>query len=318
MSQVIDISSNDLNVRILSKGATLAGVRFADDPRNLVLGFADPDDHARIPAFAGHLAGPVANRVRAGRVEIDGQIYQMPLNEAGRTTLHSGPDGLHAQDWTISEQGTDHVTLTCTLPDGCNGLPGNRTVTASYAITDSKLRLTITAISDKTTPINIASHPYWNLDGGRDVSGHSLHMRAAHYLPTDSQNLPTGELNPVTGTPYDFQDPYPVPLDPTLDLNFCLGEKMRSDPVPVATLRGQDGTTLSIATTCPGLQVYTGANLPDHSVAMADCPQVAPYSGIALEPQHWPDALHHAHFPDIMIQPGDTYRQITDYLFSKS
>lgn len=318
MSQVIDISSEALRVRVLSQGATLAGVRFANDRRNLVLGFADPADHARIPAFAGHLAGPVANRVRAGRVEIDAQAYQMPLNEAGRTSLHSGPDGLHAQNWTIADQSPHDVTLTCTLPDGLNGLPGTRVVTAQYAITDTTLRLSITATSDQTTPINIASHPYWNLDGSADISGHSLQVDAAHYLPTDAHNLPTGTQMPLAGTPYDFQQTKAVPLDPTLDLNYCLDDKMRVAPVHAATLTGQDGTTLRIATTCPGLQVYTAAHLPDLPVAMADCPALAPFAGIALEPQHWPDAPHHRHFPQILIRPDQTYRQVTDYCLTRS
>lgn len=318
MTRVIDISSSALKVRILSKGATLAGVRFADDPRNLVLGFAEPDDHARVPAFAGHLAGPVANRIRAGRVEIDGVVHHMPLNEANRTTLHSGPDGLHAQDWAIKKHHIDNVTLTCTLPDGCNGLPGNRTFTATYGITDSTLRLTITATSDQSTPINIASHPYWNLDGGRDVSGHTLQVAAKDYLPTDAHNLPKGNLRALAGTPHDFQHQSPVPLDPALDLNFCLSDSMRAEPVHVAQLSGQNGTTLRIATTCPGLQVYSGAHLPDLPVAMADCPAIAPYSGIALEPQHWPDAPHHTHFPNILIAPGEKYRQVTDYILTKN
>jgi aldose 1-epimerase len=121
----------------------------------------------------------------------------------------------------------------------------------------------------------------------------------------------------VQGTAYDFHDPRPVPLDPTLDLNFCLSDKMRPDPVPVATLRGPNGTTLNIATTCPGLQVYTGADLPARPIAMADSPALAPYAGIALEPQHWPDALHHKHFPQIMIRPAETYRQISEYRLRK-
>lgn len=317
MSKVIDIRNEALEVRVLSLGATLAGVRFAGENRNLVLGFADPADHARIPAFAGHLAGPVANRVRGGRVEIDGQVYQMPLNEEGRTTLHSGPDGLHAQAWGIADQSTAHVTLGCTLPDGANGLPGNRDFTARYEVTQSTLRLSITATSDQPTPLNIASHPYWNLDGRPDVSDHSLHIAAEHYLPTDAHNLPSGDLAPVEGSKFDFRTLAPVPLDPALDLNFCLTDRMLETPAPVATLRGQDGTTLRIATTCPGLQAYAGAHLPDLPVAMADSPPVKPYAGIALEPQHWPDAPHHAHFPQITLRPGETYTQITQYHLTK-
>ncbi len=313
MSDIITLENDRLQVRLLARGATLTSLRFAGQSRNLVLGYVDPADHARIPGFAGHLAGPVANRVRAGRVVIDGETFQMPLNEGGRTCLHSGVDGVHAQVWACASQNDNQVTFACTLQDGQNGLPGNRAITAQYAVTGSTLRLTIRAQSDKSTPINIASHPYWNLDGAADVSGHSLEVAAHSYLPTDAHNLPTGEIRPVDGTPLNFRRPKAVPLDPTLDLNFCLSETMADTPAPVATLRGRDGTSLHIATTCPGLQVYTGAHLPDMPVAMADCPPLAPFAGIALEPQHWPDAPHHSHFPQITLHPGETYQQITEY-----
>ena len=316
MSDVIEISSEALRVQVLPLGATLSGVRLAGKSRNLVLGFADPDDHARIAGFAGHLAGPVANRVRGGLVPIDGQTYQMPLNEAERTTLHSGPEGIHQHLWEVTENTPQLVTLRCALPDGCNGLPGNRIIHARYEVTQSTLRLILSATSDQPTPMNIAAHPYWNLDGHADISAHQLEVAAPHYLPTDPQNLPTGKIAPVKNTPFDFLASRPVPMDPTLDLNFCLSDQMRTQPHHAATLRGQDGTTLRIATTCPGLQVYAGAHLPDLPVTMADCPAIAPYSGIALEPQHWPDAPHHTHFPQITLRPGETYHQITDFELS--
>ena len=317
MSDVIEIGSEALRVRILCQGATLVGVRFGDQPRNLVLGFEDPADHARIPGFAGHLAGPVANRIRAGRVVVAGQIHQMPLNENGQNTLHSGPDGLHAQLWDITEHSARHVELTCTLADGANGLPGMRRITAHYEVRDTTLRLTLCARTDKATPINIAAHPYWNLDGAAQVNSHHLQVAATTYLPTDAQNLPTGQVAPVTGTAFDFVDPSPVPLDPALDVNFCLSDGMRADPVHAATLRGRDGTTLDISTTCPGLQIYNGAHLPDLPAKMSDCPSIGSYSGIALEPQHWPDAMSHDHFPQIILHPDSTYTQVTQFQLTR-
>ena len=313
----LHIGSDTLEVTILPLGASLVGVRFAGQSRNLVLGFADPADHARVSVYAGAIVGPVANRIRNGRVTLEGQTHQMPLNEAARTTLHSGPDGLHAQVWEVQDRGPDQVTLTCALPDGACGLPGNRSFTARYRVEDSTLTCTLDATTDQTTAINLAAHPYWNLDGSADVSGHMLHVCADTYLPTDAGNLPTGEQAPVTGTAFDFTTPRAVPLTPELDVNYCLRKRCAPSPLPAAYLRGSDGTTLCIETTAPGLQVYNGAYLPETAPVWQDGPKVTPFAAIALEPQHWPDAPHHADFPQITVMPKRHYRQISRYSLTR-
>ncbi|MFC6584049.1 galactose mutarotase [Sulfitobacter aestuariivivens] len=228
----IHLHTDPLHVTILPRGAALVGVRLSGQTRNLVLGFADPADHSACLIFAGPLVGPVANRIRDGLVRIDGTTHRMPRNENGRTTLHSGPDGLHAQNWQVTDHRPDMVTLKCTLADRHGGLPGNRRITARYALSGSTLRLTITATTDQTTPINIAAHPYWNLDGAADVSGHRLSVAAQSYLPVDADNLPTGDTAPVEGTPFDFRQPFPVPLTPALDVNYCLAAQMLDTPAP--------------------------------------------------------------------------------------
>ncbi len=306
MTDPITLRSDTLIATILPQGATLAGLRFAGQTRNLVIGFDDPADHDNIPICAGALVGPIANRIRNGKVVIDGHSYQMPQNE-GANSLHSGPDGLHAQLWQIAAQTSDQVTLTCALPDGANGLPGNRQISARYQVAANTLMLTLTATTDRPSPINIAPHPYWNLDGRADVGGHHITVNAAHYLPVDAQGLPTGEKRAVAGGEFDFTTSAPVPRTPALDVNFCLAPARFDTPYPAATLIGQCGTRLDISTTAPGLQVYNGSSLPDLPVAMADCPPLKPYSGIAFEPQFWPDAPHHDDFPQITLRPGDTY-----------
>lgn len=312
----IDIRSSALHLRILPQGAALVGVRFADHPRNLVLGFADPADHTRVPIYAGALVGPVANRLRDGVVQIDGKRWKMQRNEAGITALHSGDDGLHAQLWRVIAYEPHRVTLACMLPDGLGGLPGNRRFAVTYQVDGACLTLTVEAQTDQPTPINVAAHPYWNLDGRKDVSGHHLEVFADTYLPTDAQNLPTGAQAQVAGTAFDFRTPNPVPLSPKLDVNFCLAGHMRADPVPAAKLTGTDGTTLKIDTNAAGLQVYNGAYLPQTALATADFPEIAPYAAIALEPQHWPDAPNQPDFPQITLHPDAIYRQITRYTLS--
>lgn len=315
--QPLQIRSGALDVCVLPRGAALVGVRFSGDPRNLVLGFTDPADHRRVPIYAGALVGPIANRITQGRVTLDGQSYQMAQNE-GETCLHSGPDGLHARDWQILSQSTDRVTFGCTLPDGACGLPGLRKITASYLVAGHTLTLGLTATTDRATPMNIAAHPYWNLDGRADVSGHLLEVAADRMLPVDAANLPTGERRAVAGTAFDYRQARRVALDPTLDVNLCLSGHTGDAPRFVAALTGADGTRLEIATNAPGLQVYNGAFLPADAPATADFPPLAPYAAIALEPQHWPDAPNQPSFGQITLQRDRIYRQITRYSLTKS
>ncbi len=313
---LIPLRSDALRVDVIPFGASLVSVRLKGVPRNLVLGFADPQDHKRIQICAGGLAGPVANRIQGGVAPIDGQDWQMPQNENGQTALHSGPEGTHRLHWNVGEQTDQSVTLGIMLPHGHCGLPGNRELRATYNVDGNTLRLEIEATTDAPTLMNLASHPYWNLDGTADVSGHQLQVAAPHYLPTDDLNLPTGARVPLEGSPFDFTSPGPVPLDPALDVNFCLAEDMRTGPAFAAELRGSDGTTLTVATTAPGLQVYNGTHLPADAASLQDGPRLAPFAGIALEPQHWPNAPHHPDFPQITLRPNETYRQISTFTFS--
>jgi aldose 1-epimerase len=309
----LTIGSDALRIRVLPLGAALVGAYLTGQDRNLVLGFADPHDHARLPGFAGSIVGPVANRIRGGVLTIDGDVYQMPQNEAGQTTLHSGPDGLHTRIWQVQAHSPDRLILGITLPEGACGLPGTRVITADYHITERSLTLTLSAVTDRPTAINLAPHAYWNLDGHADISGHTLQINADRIVPTDAQNLPTGAVIPVADTAFDFTTARRVPLTPALDVNYCLSDAPLTTPRPAATLIGADGTQLSIATTAPGLQVYNGAFLPDIPGVLPGMKPLRPYHGIALEPQFWPDAPHHPHFPQITLYPNQTFRQITQY-----
>jgi aldose 1-epimerase len=317
MTDPVALSSDYLRVDILPTGASLTGVYLPDLPRNLVLGFDPATRATEVPIYAGAIVGPVANRVRVGCVTIRGQRYQMVLNEGGRTALHSGPQGLHARTWEIVEQTDSLVTLRCDLPDGACGLPGNRRIEATYTAEGARLRLDIRATTDQPTPMNIAAHPYWNLDGQPDLSQHSLSIRTERYTPTTGDNLPTGQINPVAGTVFDFRQGATIPLTADLDINYCRSVAMQAEPTSAATLTGGDGTTLHIATNTPGLQVYNGAHLPFMPNALSNGRDLLPYGAIALEPQHWPDAPHHAHFPQITLWPGQTYHQITTYTLSR-
>ena len=309
----VTICSGALTASILPYGASLVGVYLTGQTRNLVVGFADPHDHARLPVFAGSVVGPIANRIRGGRLIINGNDYQMPRNEAGLNTLHSGAEGLHAKNWEIEAHVRDRLLLSVTLVDGACGLPGTRVITAEYQVASDTLSLTLRATTDCATAINLAPHAYWNLDGSQDVTHHRLQIDTDRFLPTDAEHLPTGAVSPTSGTAFDFSTARTIPRDPALDVNYCLSDAPSSIPHPAATLTGAQGTRLLITTTAPGLQVYNGAFLPEIPAVLPGMTALCPYHAIALEPQFWPDAPHHPHFPQITLYPDQTFRQITHY-----
>ncbi|MEP5730060.1 MAG: aldose epimerase family protein [Sulfitobacter sp.] len=307
------ISSDHLNATVLPLGATLSAVRFGADGPNLVLGFPDVADHAHIPAYSGALVGPVANRIRDGVASIQGKTHQLAANEASGACLHSGPNGLHALVWTVQKRTPSSIVLEIDLADGAQGLPGNRWLSAQYSIHDTTLRLDLQATTDRTTLMNVAPHPYWNLDQSRDIANHSLWIAAKRYLPVDDANLPTGAVLETSGTTFDFSSPRSIPLEPWLDVNFCLADRPFDHPRRAATLTGVKGGRLNIETTAPGLQVYNGHFLPQIDHMLENGRPLGPHAGIALEPQMWPDAPHHADFPSILLHPGAIWQQTTLY-----
>lgn len=309
MNHHIDISYGNFSARFLSLGATLN--RFQFGSRDLILGVRTPDAQVPNPIYAGAIVGPVANRITRGQIDIDGKTWTMPLNENGETTLHSGTDGLHAVLWDVQIQEKHRVVFECTLRDSQCGLPGNRKIAVEYALDAHGLKLVITAVSDQQTPMNIAHHPYWVLDD--DQSRTKLQITADRYLPISPIGLPDGEIAPVAGTFFDFLSPAYLGESTEIDHNFCLSTDPISKLRPVAQLIASDGLTVDIETTEPGLQVYTGATLPDLPDISMFGGSIRPYGGIAIEAQGWPDAPNNSNFPSIFINAGEVYRQETYY-----
>lgn len=302
MTQKFTLTSDDLTATVSTLGARLETLRFRGG--NSVVLHADHSEWRE--TFAGALAGPVANRVQDGQFSISGQTYQMPRNEGQTTALHSGPNGLDKQEWDVITQDAQTLQLRCTRADGVGGLPGHRCFDVIYNIEGPCLTLDIRATTDAPTPISIAHHPYWRLG---DPADHRLQVNADTYLPVDHQKIPTGEVLPVADTAFDHRTPHP--LDPQTDHNFCLSNAPRRAPERVATLRGSGGLTLHIDSTEAGLQVYAGAHLPDICDA-----GIAPFAGIALEPQGWPNAVNQPGFPSVIATPDAPYHQITQYFLT--
>ena len=310
----IHLSAGDFRAEIAPLGATLT--RFRLKGRDLILGLKPNSDSALDNFYAGALVGPVANRISSGQIKIGGRIFQMECNEKGQTALHSGSDGLHNQVWKIVSNRPSTVSFTCQLPDGHGGLPGNRNVSITYTLDLAGLSITITALTDQKTPMNIAHHPYWALEP--DQSKTMLSINALTYLPKDSKGLSTGEIASVANSAFDFTQPKPIGPSANFDHNWCLSAEKNTAPQHAATLRTTDGLQLDIATTEVGLQVYTGSGLPNLEASTSIGPKIGPNMGIALEPQGWPDAPSQPTFPSIMLDRNQTYRQITRYTVTQT
>lgn len=317
MTNRIHLSHGDLSVSILPRGVTLTDVRLAGVPHSLTLGGADDAAYSGPMRWFGAVVGPVANRISGARAQIGGVTCDFPANE-GANTLHGGPTGTSGATWRVADHDASSACFTLDLPHGTDGFPGNRHLTARFALTGkATMTLTLTAVTDTQTLINLANHSYWNLDGTATTAGHRLRVAADHYLPVDARCLPTGDIAPVDHTPFDFRQPRLWRADGSepIDHNLCLANARRA-LTPVVQLTGAGGISMDIATTAPGLQVYDGRTIDTGQTIGHQGAPYGPYAGIALETQDWPDAAAHPAFPDIRLQPDAAYNHVTAYSFS--
>lgn len=306
----ITLSAGDLTVSLLTWGGVLQSVRLAGVAHDLTLGSDRLADYEGDLRYHGAIIAPVVNRLTNAQAPLDGRILEFEQNFNGRHCLHSGSVGAHAQVWEVIEAGTDHAALALEMPDGAGGFPGNRRLIARFSVAaPATLRLELEAETDAPTLFNATNHSYWTMDGGADWTGHRLRIAAEAILPTDDDFVPTGEIMPVAGSPFDFRAGQEIaPGKPPLDNSFCLGPAQA--PVrPVLWLSGQSGLTMEVATTEPGVQVYDGRG--------ALRPGKGLYEGIAVETQGWPDAPNKPGFPSIRLAPGAPLRQITEWRFAK-
>jgi aldose 1-epimerase len=287
------LSSEDLEVEVWSLGARVNRVRFRGS-HDLVAPSGSVAEALGKKAYHGAVVGPVANRIDGAKANISGQEVSLEANEGGTTTLHSGSGGVHARDWDIAGQSQSQVVLALSLSDGIDGFPGNRKIRATYSVDGSTLTVVFEATSDAPTLMNLALHPYWTLDG-RGREGQKIQVNAATYLPISTAKIPTGQVAPVAGTLFDLRKlDYP---DTGIDHNFSLTEPH----APAVRMRADCGLALEIVTDTPGVQIFTGKPI-----------------GIAVEPQHWPDAPNHDNFPSILLGPGEIYRQTSTYRFTQT
>ncbi|MEU9643439.1 aldose epimerase family protein [Streptomyces sp. NPDC048188] len=301
-----------VRVRVLSYGGIVQSAEVPDRDGNtadVVLGFAGLDGYVTHPdPYLGALVGRYANRIAGGRFPLDGRTYALAPNE-GANTLHGGERGFDKHVWDVSPvgDGGHGVRLSRVSPHGEEGFPGRLEMSATYTLEEpGALRIAYEAVTDAPTVLNPTNHSYFNLSGSGHAGGHELRLAASRITPVDAGLIPAGDPQDVADTRFDFRRARKVGSG--YDHNFVLDKGVTDAAEEVAELYDPaSGRVLTVATTEPGLQLYTADHLGE---------PFAPGDGIALETQHFPDSPNRPDFPSTVLRPGEVFRSETVYAFS--
>ncbi len=325
-------NDNGASVTLSSLGAGIVSVIVPDAKGvmdDVVLGYSNAADYFYDGPCAGKVPGRYANRIAKGLFSIGDKNYSLAINN-GPNALHGGPEGFQNQIWKSKIVGDNTIVFTYHSVDGEEGYPANADIEASYTWTeDNKLILKLSATSDGDTIVNLTNHAYWNLDGHNsgDILNHELWLACSNYLPTDDSLIPTGEIATVEGTPMDFTEPKLIGRDIKNDfpaLNYGKGYDncwMVDDWKPgvireVARLSSdKSGRILTVSTTQPAAQVYTGNWLAGSPINKSGR-SYNDYDGVAIECQHTPDAPNHPQFPSTLLHKGERMSEEIVFSFS--
>jgi aldose 1-epimerase len=302
---------------------------------DVVLGVDSAGEFEAKAAGFNSVIGRYANRIAGGRFTLDGQTYQLETNSSSGGVpvhIHGGRQGFNRRLWTATttvRDGLPAVRLSLTSPDGDQGYPGNLQVEVLYSVTaDGALRLDYTATTDRPTPLNLTNPAYFNLkgEGEGDILDHELTLRAARYTPVSPALIPTGELAPVAGTPFDFTRPRRIgeritadhpqmAIGRGYDHNFVLDHRGDAPGLAALVHERASGRVLEVLTTEPGVQLFTANHFAGRLVGKSG--RAYPrYGGFCLETQHYPDSPNQAAFPSTILRPGQTFRSTTLFRFS--
>ncbi|MDH7512345.1 MAG: aldose epimerase family protein [Clostridiales bacterium] len=323
-------NSHGLKARIMTYGATLTSLEVPDRSGKLadiVLGHDSLDgyiDIAQNPYF-GSIVGRYANRIAKGRFTLDGVEYQLTTNN-GPNHLHGGVKGFDKVLWKgepVREKAAVGVKLRYLSRDGEQGYPGNLSATVIYWLTEAnELKISYEAETDKPTPVNLTHHSYFNLagQGEGDILGHELTLNADHFTPVDEGLIPTGEIRPVTGTPWDFTIPKAIGAEIAVvpggyDHNFVLRDGEGTLRMAARVHEPTSGRVMEIYTIEPGIQFYSG-NFLDGTITGKSGKVYRKHYGFCLEPQHFPDSPNNPGFPSTILRPGQKYTSLTIHKFS--
>lgn len=316
------ISGGGLTATVMEWGAVLQDLRLDGHNAPLVLGFDRFEDYPASSPYFGAIAGRYANRIANGKFIIDGHRFRADTNFLGKHTLHGGAMSTGKRLWSLEMRGSDFITLRLHDPDGFMGFPGNLEIICTYRLKlPGTLSVELSATTDQPTLCNLTNHSYFNLDdGGADsVLDHRLVINAGAYLPVDDELIPTGVVQPVEGTDFDFQLSRPIRLEKAgeqviYDHNFCLSSQ-RGPLRQAAWAQGaSSGVEMEMWTTEPGVQFYAGHKVGRDAPGLQGRKYKA-WAGFCLEAQAWPDSPNRPYFPQAILWPGDRYRHVTEYRF---
>jgi aldose 1-epimerase len=304
-------------------------------PADVVLGVASAGEFEAKAAGFNSVIGRYANRIAGGRFTLDGQSYQLETNSSSGGVpvhIHGGRQGFNRRLWAATpttREGLPAVRLRLTSPDGDEGYPGTLQVEVLYSVTaDGALRLDYAATTDRPTPLNLTNHAYFNLkgEGEGDILEHELTLHASRYTPVTPALIPTGEIAPVAGTPFDFTRPRRIGeriaeshpqlvLGRGYDHNFVLDQKGAEPGLAAVVREPASGRILEVLTTEPGVQLFTSNHFAGRLTGKSGRPYPR-HAGFCLETQHFPDSPNQPGFPSTILRPGQTFRSTTIFRFS--
>ena len=325
-------NSKGSEARIMTYGGIVVSLKVPDKTGqvgDVVFGYDNLNGYLEKSPFFGALIGRYGNRIAKGKFTLDGQEYTLATND-GPNTLHGGIRGFDKVVWTakpVETSGGAGLQLTYLSKDGEEGYPGDLEVTATYILTeDNALRIEFTATTDKDTVVNLTHHSYFNLAGKGDILNHSVMINADKFTPVDATLIPTGELRPVDGTPFDFrtpttigarinQDDEQLKFGKGYDHNWVINKPMGKFGLMARVTEPTTGRALEVSSTEPGLQFYSG-NFLDGTITGKGGQVYQHRAAFCMEPQHFPDSPNKPNFPSTELKPGETYHNIIVYKFS--
>lgn len=325
-------NSNNASVVITNYGGRVVSIVVPNkngELTDVALGYDKLESYeAKGEAFFGAIIGRYGNRIGAGKFTLDGKTYQLELND-GSNSLHGGTNGFYAKVWDVEEATDNKLVLTYVSADGEAGYPGTLNVKVSYTLEENNgLRIDYEATTDKKTVVNLTNHTYFNLNGEGDstILDHELMISAHAITPVNNTLIPTGELMPVEGTPFDFNKPTRIgdrieednqqlKYGKGYDHNWVL-QKTKGLQTIATVYSPKTGIQMDVITEEPGLQFYSG-NFMTGAEHNGKGGKAYPFrSALCLETQHFPDSPNHANFPSTVLKPGSTYKTTTIYKFS--
>ncbi|GKV08685.1 hypothetical protein SLEP1_g20284 [Rubroshorea leprosula] len=326
---IYELKKGNFCLKFTNWGATIISVVLPDKhgkPGDVVLGYDSVKDYTNDTVYFGAIVGRVANRIAGAQFTLNGTHYKLVANE-GKNILHGGPKGFSDVIWNVKKyKNKGHassIVFSYHSYDGEEGFPGGVKVSVAYTLLGEKqLSVNMKAKAlKKATPVNLAQHSYWNLGGHNsgDILSEEVQIFASSYTPVDSSLIPTGKIESVKGTPYDFLNSHTIKstinkLPNGYDINYVLDGTPGKLRKAAVVKDKKSGRVMKLYTNQPGVQFYTGNYLKD--VKGKDGFVYQAHAGLCSETQGFPDSVNHPNFPSQIVNPGQTYKHHMLYKFS--